>query len=397
MTVDLKIFTQINSRYQVFDKSGKLSFSVLFGLCRKSSSDNDSRPLHFDVAGSALDTPYAVTHGLLTLHEYNAKDEDWYEVDVNQLGKIASKATEHLSLSSPIGRTQSWRDALTVYQSHLDVKSELAAILLPGKQYRLNLASKDLGVKQWTYGDLEQIVSNDTLLLTDGKLINSNFTGGNADFRVVESLPWPPTIETNIRLGKPLPPTASAYDNVKDSNTILLEVCAINPTAEVVTVQTRGHQNILTPWGPFQPEPAADDDRVRIIDDSPNKTHTSSLQVIDAATGQIAWDSQPSRTGPLMDSSADRRPKIEDLVMLKPGTPLVREVDITKLLDGLEDGEYKVRIQPKGCRWWHGKVETGDDGKVPASLCKVLVPPLMLESMDELCIRVKDRKIYQSS
>ena len=47
--------------------------------------------------------------------------------------------------------------------------------------------------------------------------------------------------------------------------------------------------------------------------------------------------------------------KVEDLVMLKPGTPLVREVDIPKLLDGLEEGEYKVRTQPKGCRWWrHG-------------------------------------------
>ncbi|KAF7504634.1 hypothetical protein GJ744_001988 [Endocarpon pusillum] len=75
--------------------------------------------------------------------------------------------------------------------------------------------------------------------------------------------------------------------------------------------------------------------------------------------------------------------------MLKPGTPLVRKVDITKLLDGLEDGEYKVRMQPKGCRWWHGEVEAGDDGKVPASLCKVLVPPLMLESMDEIGIRIK--------
>lgn len=104
-------------------------------------------------------------------------------------------------------------------------------------------------------------------------------------------------------------------------------------------------------------------------------------------------------TGRLTDSNADRRPQAEDMVTLKPGAPVVRKTDIRALVDGLVDGQYKTRMQSKGCRWWHGEVgkEKGEDGRVPAHLCGIIIsPPLMLESQDEVELHIRDGKVDQS-
>ncbi len=77
---------------------------------------------------------------------------------------------------------------------------------------------------------------------------------------------------------------------------------------------------------------------------------------------------------------------------LKPGAPVIRELDIGALVDGLPDGQYKIRMQAKGCRWWPGK-EGGEDGRVPAHLCGAIIPPLMLESQDEVELRIRNGKV----
>ena len=226
--------------------------------------------------------------------------------------------------------------------------------------------------------------SNDSERL---KLVNSKATAGNATFTVVNSLSWPPKIDLSMRLCPPL-----STDNFQQRDKTILEVSAINTGSESITVQTRGHQRFLVPWGPFQPEPDAIDDRMRIIDASPNKPPTSSLQIADSATGEVVRGNEQRGTGPLTDSNANRRPKPEELVTLKPGEPVVREVEIEALVDGLENGQYKITMQPRGCRWWHGEVkmeEDGGDGSVPAHLC----PPLMFESQDEVELRIRDGKI----
>ena len=84
---------------------------------------------------------------------------------------------------------------------------------------------------------------------------------------------------------------------------------------------------------------------------------------------------------------------------LKPGVPVIRKVEIGALVDGLADGQYKIRMQSKGCRWWHGEIgkEVGEDGKVPAHLCQFMTSPLMLESQDEVEIRIRDGKVDWST
>lgn len=192
----------------------------------------------------------------------------------------------------------------------------------------------------------------------------------------------------------------SALANAQaSSSTATLEVSVINTGSHSVTVQTRGRQRFLLPRGPFQPEPDADDDRRRIIDATPHKPPTSSLQVVDSATGEVVRGNERRGTCSLTDSNADLRPKAADVMMLKPGVPVIRKVDIRTLVDGLVDGQYKIPMQSKGCRWWHGEIgkEVDEDGKVPAHLCQFTTSPLMLESQDEVELRIRDGKVDWST
>ncbi|KAI4143607.1 MAG: hypothetical protein L6R39_004507 [Caloplaca ligustica] len=399
---ELRIHAQVHSRYQVLDASGRLPFSIDFGLCRRSPADTDPRPVLFDIARSVLDVPYALAHGLLTLHEQDPEDaKQWVEVDLNRLHRVAAKENEWLSLASPLNRTEHWRNAFRVYQCHVDVNDEVASILEPGKKYIIRLASEDLGVKQLVYSDRERFVDNgwkpshDTQAV---KLVNSKPTAGNATFTFVKSLSSPPRVETRMQLCAAFPSSHPAFVNAKVNVSIVLEVAVLNTGSHSITVQTRGYQRFPIPWGPFRAEPDVEDDRMRIIDATPHKPPTSSLQVIDSATGEVVQANEQHGTGPLTDSNADRRPKTKDVLMMKPGAPVIREIDIGALVDGLVDGQYKIRMQPKGCRWWHGDVveAEGEDGTVPAYLCGIINLPLLLESQDEVEILMKDGKIAQS-
>ena len=400
-TNDLRIHTQIHSRYQVFDASGQLPFSIVIGLCRRSPADTDPRPLLLEIAGSVLDVPYALAHGLLTLHERDPEDaKHWVEVDLSRLDQVAVKEAGCLSLPSPANRTEHWRDAFTVYQCHFDIDGELASILEPGKKYTIRLASGDLGAKRWEYSDQKQFVDNDGKPSHDSeavKLVNSKSTASNATFTVVKSLSWPPKMETRMRLRASSSSSDPALANAKRSTSTALEVSIINTGPKSITVQTRGHQRFLIPWGPFQAEPDADDHRMRIIDATPHKPPTSSLQVVNSATGEVVRGNERRGSGPLTASNADRRPKAEEMVMLEPGVPLTREVDLGALLDGLADGEYRIRMRARGCRWWWsgelGKEGCEEDGRVAASLCGKFVTPLMLESRDEVELCVRDGKV----
>ena len=400
---DLRSHTHIRSRYRVFDASAQLPFSIVFGLCRRSPADIDPRPLLLEIAGSVLDVPYALAHGLLTLHEQDPQDaKQWAKVDLSRLNEVATKEAECLSLPSPINRTEHWRDAFTVYQCHVDVDDDLASIVGPRKNYVIRLASGDLGVNRWAYSDREQFVDNDVKPNHDPeavKLVNSKPTAGNATFKVVKSLPWPPRMETRMRLCASSKSSNSALVNSQaSSSTTALEVSVINTGSDSVTVQTRVHQRFLLPWGPFQPEPDADDYRVRIIDAKAHKPPTSSLQVVDSATGEVVRGNKRRDTCSLTEPNADLRPKAADVITLKPGVPVIRKFDIRTLVDGLVDGQYKIRMQSKGCRWWHGEIgkEVGKDGKVPAHSCQFTTSPLMLESQDEVEIRIRDGEVDQS-
>jgi hypothetical protein len=175
-----------------------------------------------------------------------------------------------------------------------------------------------------------------------------------------------------------------------------LEITVVNTGSETVTVQPRGHQSFLVPWGPSAPESDTLDDRPRIIDQS-EKHHSpiSSLFVINAATSEIVHGHHDTSICHLRDPKADLRPKIDELVILKPENPVTNVVKIDWKIKGLVDGRYKIRMHPKGCRWWRGELEKEEceDDKVPAHLWKVWTVPIMLELQDGLDVTIKGGKV----
>ena len=380
----LRIHTHINSRYPVFDLAGQLPFSIVFGLCRRPPADDEPRSVLLDTAGSVFDVPFALAHGLLTLQEQSSEDaEQWAKVDLSRLGNVAAKEAEYLSIPSPVNRTEHWSEAFTVYFAHIDVNDEMASILEPGKKYRIRLASQDLGVKRWAYIDQQQSHGNDGIASSESEtkqLVNLKSTSGNATFTVVEGLPWPPRIDTRMRLRTTpsLPTSELAITN--PSSNITLEVSVLNTSADAVTVQARDQQRFLIPWGPFQPESDDDDDRLRIIDVMLREPPGYSLLVINSATGKVVRGNEKWR---FRDAPADFRPWACSVVVLRPGIPVIRTTSVGARVDGLEDGEYKIRLQAMGCRWWRGEVgeeDCDENGRMPAHPGGILIPPLMLES-----------------
>ncbi|KAI8626014.1 hypothetical protein F5Y19DRAFT_237640 [Xylariaceae sp. FL1651] len=392
----IRIHTAIHSRYQVFDASGQLPFSIVFGLCRRSPADTDARPLILHTANSTLDVPYAISHGLFTLHEQPKGDGQ--ETLVNLSGQLKSSDTEgetYLTLSSPVNRTEHWREAITTYEYHIDPDSELASRLQPGKKYTIRLASEDLGVKWWIYGNDDQHLGNlrsTTQVSETAKLVNSKASAGKASFTVVSALQFPPKVEIHMRLCQ----NEDSASNADGEST--LELQTVNTGTRPITVQTRGTQRFLVPWDCFQPEQAVDDSQPRIIDGA-SPAPECSLQIVDAATDKVIRE--PKKPGPcrgLTSPNADRRPKLESLVTLKSGEPFVRHVNISKLLSGLADGKYRVRMEPRGV-WWcvgsHEEIADEEDDRVPRRLYHTTIPPLILKTEDFVELQIEDGKVVK--
>ncbi|KAI4266709.1 MAG: hypothetical protein LQ337_008694 [Flavoplaca oasis] len=397
---ELRIHTRLNSRYQVFDASGELPFSLVFGLCRRSPADTDPRPVLLDIAGSILDVPYALAHGLLTIHEYDPKNtEQSICVDLIRLKEITAVEGKYLSLPSPINRTKRWRDAFTVYHSPIDINSPLTSVLEEGKRYRIKMTGTDLGIRRWAYNSRQELGDDHHPPTHESKavrIVNSKPSAGNATFTVVKSLPWPPRVETTISLCKSLPclNSTTTDTDLGPSRDTGLEISVTNTGPESIAVQTQGRQSFLVPWGLFQPENDDDDIRVRIIG---SKSGRGSLQVINCVTGDVVRGNDGRGKCSLTDSNIDSRPKLESLVVLRPGDPLVTRLDIRALLGGLADGQYMIRLRSRGCRWWDGEIgeEDCEDGRVPKRLGSGLVPPLMLESHDEVGVCVREGQLHQ--
>ncbi|KAI4142848.1 MAG: hypothetical protein LQ341_003092 [Variospora aurantia] len=388
------ICTKINSLFSILDLSGHLPFSIVFGLCRRSPDDTDPRPFVLSTAGSVLDVPFALGCGLLTLHVQDGGEaNEWVGVDVRTLRDVASMGEEEwISLPSPVRRVGNWKDVFTVVRRRVDISGALASILEVGRKYRIRVAGEeDLGVRRWGYSNHDQVVDNNSNELSNNleatRLGNCKTTAGNATFTVIRELSWPPRIETKLRL---LLPSSGAADITNGK--LDLEVSVLNTSPDAISVQTRGHQSIPIPWGPFQPDPDANDKRPRIIHPTHHKPPTSSLRIFDSATREMVRGNE--KQGPC-NGNADRRPKVEDVVVLRPGLPLIRRFDVGVLVEGLGDGEYTVMMQAKGCRWWHGDVakEEGEDGRIGACACGVEHAPAMLESEDEVEVCVRDGNV----
>jgi hypothetical protein len=402
----LRVQTQLKSRYTVFDASGRLPFDIVFGLRRR--SDSDPRDISFQITKSFLDVPYALANGLLSLHELrpsNTGSNEHIEVDISRVRNAVrddEPVLEHITLPSKSNRmAERGQMGVTEYRYRVDSGSPLASIFELGKKYSIRLANKDLSIHRWIDSDQALSSNADTTPSSTSecgietcKLV-SNPHGGFAVFTVVENLVWPPTVKTQMSL---LYPRTNESPNSGNLDQPLLQVTATNTGSDLISIQTRGQQRFLSPWGPFQPE--SDDGlnagRMPCILD-PSST-TGNLQVIDVATGSIVRDSRKPGVCGLTSGKPDTRPKVDELLVLKPGVPFSREIELDACMHGLEDGRYLIRLKPKGC-WWHFGViesEPDDDSKVPKRLMSAKQTPVVLESVDQVKFEMSNGRISKA-
>ena len=396
----LRIKTRLQSRYNVFDASGRLPFDIVFGLRRR--SDSDPCDISFRTTNSFLDVPYALANGILSLHELRTSTtghKERSEVDVSRLREAITDnepTIRYITLPSKSNRTEMrGQMGFTEYRYRINPGSPLASLFESGKKYRIALANRDLGKHRWIGSD--HVPLSSTLASTaehsiEHRNIISNSHSGLAVFSVIKSLIWPPTVETRMHLLSPPKNETSSSD---DQDRTILQVTVTNTGSDIISVQTRGQQRFLSPWGPFQPE--SDDGlnagrRPCILD--PSST-TGNLQVIDVTTGTVVRHPPKPGVCGLTSGRPDRRPMVDQLVALRPGVAVSREILLDRWVRGLDDGRYLIRLMPKGC-WWHfGDIE-GDpdhDGKIPKRYVVAKQTPVVLESRDEVEFELIDDRI----
>ena len=209
----LKVHVKINSRYPVFDQSGRLPFSIIFGLRRRSPGDTDSRPTVLDTSGSMFDVPFALANGLLRLYRDQNRQKE--EVDMSSLHAVAAEPC-HISLGPWTREQTDRRRGFETYECRIDAENEVAWMLRPHAKYVVRLASKQLSVRWWAYGEPAELLMEDprpNCASSSAALVNSKDSAGKAAFKTEPSLPWPPRVEVHVRMNS----QASSSDQVRES------------------------------------------------------------------------------------------------------------------------------------------------------------------------------------
>jgi hypothetical protein len=371
----LPIHVLLNSQYQVFDLEGQLPFDIVFGLCRRSPQDTDTRPLIFNTRESALDVPYALANDLLEL----LADGEKLEVKLDYT-TTPEKEDIYLTLPSPIGRNGSWKTGIVTHHYRIKTDSEIAGLFEAGRNYGIRFTSEDLGVKSYHYGQLDKGQDFTSERETQRPKLVMNPRHGRCRFETIQSLLQPPSLATKLALG-PL-------DKEQDSLVAPLHISVTNTSATTVSVQTYGTQHVLVPRGPMVEEERLEA-RPRIID----ATHPGVLATVlvkDAVSGAIVCS--PPALGPSGPGGGDPRPKIEWMVTLEPEVALTRVVDIWARIKALPDGVYEVSLESRGLWWCLGACEDlvdEGDGRISKLVWTMKGLPAMLEFEDIVTFRIE--------
>ena len=389
--LDIRII--IGSRYRVFDRSGKLSMSLVFSLCRYSSEDTDPRPLILQANNSVLDVPYALSQGLLHLSVLNKETKQNITIDTNDFRseELDPNGKSQCTLSSPVGRKGNWREHLVTYNYFIDPNSALASLFDPRKTYTIRIAKGCEFGGQYIYSDLadDSAKQSDASSSKEDPKVVCRKAEGRATFTAVPSLAWPPKVRTHLRWAE------------SEGNQKLLEVKVSNMGTKPIMVETRGHQHYcIFHYSYMEAYEHKIDSGYRRIIDATGPAPGRAFQVIDVATQTIIRE---ART-PIACGSApprDLRPKLQELTTLNPDQPLIRQIDITGVLSRLPDGIYGLRMVPRGMWWCVGNLEDlvrveGDD-HVPWEMVRDMVPPVMLECEEVPEVQIKNGVIVDYS
>lgn len=391
---ELKIHVLIQARYRIFDASGKYPFTIDFGLCRHSPDDIDPRSLIFDISDSALDVPYAIANKLLISHGINTLQRDKERLKHLNLRTRVEEDKRYITLPSPVGRTKHYKDCFTIFEYPIEAGSELASLFSPGCEYRINLASQDLGIKWYTYLDDSSLPVDQILLSRPSeaaKLVNSKPSAGHAGFKVVESFPWPPDVSIRLHF---VPPTNAAPS--------CLQVSITNISKEPLSIEHRGRSQLYIKPRDLLGDRTTTRPRMHrtLTPDLPLSSF--GFSITDATTNEEVVDDipRPGCAG-LTPGNLDPRPRAQNLLTLEPGQAILRHVDLSTVLRRCGDGVFAIRLREQAKWWCVGSVdeicdvEDGDGGRVRKELFSRDIPPLVLRSEDIVEVRQVGREIIE--
>ncbi|CAD0114465.1 unnamed protein product [Aureobasidium uvarum] len=279
-----------------------------------------------------------------------------------------------------------------MFEYAVDKDSELAGLLQKGKGYRIKLATRDLGIKWWTYVDDPSLPIDDKILSRPSetpRLVNSKPSAGHAGFKVVDCVPWPPNISTHLSLIA-----------ATDTTPTLLEICIANPTSQPISIQFRGTQRYLAPRDLLGDRTTTRPKLYRTLE--PEAPLSSFGLAITNATTKATIPTHRPRPGclGLTAGNIDPRPRSKDLFTLEPGQQILRHIALDPILYGHDDGVYIVGLREQRFWWCVGSKEDiceedDDDARVEKELFSRDIPPLVIKSGDTVELKVVNGEVVE--
>jgi hypothetical protein len=389
---ELKIHVLMQARDRVFDASGKLSFTIDFGLCRRTPDDTDPRSLLIDIAGSALDVPYALANKLLVSQGIKTPQLDKKRLKQMNLNTSIEERKRYITLPSPVGRTKHYKDSFTMLEYRVDQDSEVASLFRSGTEFRIALASRDIGIKWYTYIDDPSLPIEQTLLSRPSetaKIINLRPSAGHLAFKVVESLPWPPEVSTRL-----------CFIAATDTTPSFLQISITNPSSKPLSLEPHARQNLYLGHRDIIGDRTTTRPHFHRALEADAPLSLFSFLITDSVTGDEISDTLP-RPGceGVTRGNLDPRPRGKGLFILEAGEVVRRHFDLGVVLRKCGDGVFEIRVREKA-QWWcvgsveeicHGEDE--DDGRVRKEFFSRDIPPLILRSEDFVEVRKVDGEI----
>lgn len=407
----LKISLQ-HSHSPVYDLSDTNPFDVFFEVDRFRGDGGGWRSITLLLNGSLLDVPHAWSHGSLELIDLDAdckvvfdpkydgiarptqstlRSDSFELVDVEENSRVTfTSEDDSLTTSAPSAQPQNQFLTLLTRESGgrrkaqkaipLCIPKTIKHMLRPGRKYRLQTTSIDLGVKWWRYGSQEELavkhVPMDLLPPPEPAAVEATQLC-HRDFTVIESLPVPPSVYISLDLSHPV-----IYRSGDPAPTLRISVT--NTADQPVTMMSFGSQ-------PHMSTHAQPNNHARVISTSADIS-LDNFSITHVASGKEIL--RESYLCVLQNGWQCRQ-----FTTLEPGVPLVQEIEFLKTASAIrarmERGEYKLKLRAREV-WWHwGTKEEVLENKLGTKMLPGgPKPPLMLASEDEVIFRLEEQACF---
>lgn len=255
MASQLKLKLHLESTYSpaILDLEGTIPYDIVLQV-RRGATDL-TRSMNILTNESLFDIPYAFSTGLKLIDLENSD-----QVDLSFLA-ATSKPTAKPTIITLQPRKTS---PLPLFQYDvvipLQISTYLKPVLILGHEYRVELATVDIGVKWWNYGD----DANPELPPERANLAVLN--AAHRDLSVVTPLPRPPSISVSMSL-------SSDVLHRSKSPPTTIRVAITNHSDHAITIQSSGDQSFLSPQVGAESPPSMH--RITSINPSPSLSNFS--------------------------------------------------------------------------------------------------------------------------